>query len=125
VARRILVVEDEPSIVEALAFLLTRDGWTVHVAGDGATAAARAAAAPPALVVLDAMLPGRSGFDVLRELRDAPATAAVPVLMLTARGGARDREQALRLGATGFMTKPFANAELLAEVRRLGGAPEG
>lgn len=120
-ARRILVVEDEPAIMEALSFLLTRDGWTVHAHADGATAARRAREGAPALVVLDAMLPGRSGFDVLREIRGDPATAGLPVLMLTARGQERDRELALRLGATGFMTKPFANAELLAEVRRLAG----
>jgi DNA-binding response OmpR family regulator len=67
------------------------------------------------------MLPGRTGFDILRDLRADPATLAIPVLMLTARGQEKDRELALRLGATQFMTKPFANAEVLAEVRRLAG----
>jgi DNA-binding response OmpR family regulator len=117
----VLLIEDEPNIVEALSFLLTRDGWTVHTHSDGASAAARVRAGAPEIVVLDAMLPGRSGFEILRELRADPATVAVPVLMLTARGQERDRDLALRLGATGFMTKPFANAELVAEVRRLAG----
>ncbi len=118
-ARRLLLIEDEPNIIEALSFILTRDGWTVHAHSDGATAAARARAGRPEFIVLDAMLPGRSGFDVLRDLRADPATDAIPVLMLTARGQDRDRETALRLGATHYMTKPFANAELVAEVRRL------
>ncbi|MBP1804540.1 response regulator transcription factor [Rubellimicrobium aerolatum] len=120
-ARRVLLIEDEPNIIEALSFILTRDGWTVHTHADGLTAAARVKAGSPEVVVLDAMLPGRSGFDILRDLRADPATAQVPVLMLTARGQEKDRELALRLGATEFMTKPFANAEVVAEVRRLAG----
>lgn len=120
-ARRVLLIEDEPNIIEALSFILTRDGWTVHTHSDGATAAARVRAGHPEVIVLDAMLPGRSGFDILRDLRADPATAAIPVLMLTARGQERDRDLALRLGATQFMTKPFANAEVVAEVRRLAG----
>jgi len=121
VARRVLLVEDEANILDALSFLLTRDGWTVHAHSDGATAMARVRSGAPEVVVLDAMLPGLSGFDILREMRGDPATAAIPVLMLTARGQAQDRELALRLGANAFMTKPFANAEVVAEVRRLAG----
>jgi DNA-binding response OmpR family regulator len=120
-ARRVLLIEDEPNIIEALSFILTRDGWTVHIHSDGATASERVRTGRPEVVVLDAMLPGRSGFDVLRDLRAHPETSGVPVLMLTARGQERDRDLALRLGATIFMTKPFANAELVAEVRRLAG----
>ncbi|EPX86474.1 Response regulator [Rubellimicrobium thermophilum DSM 16684] len=119
--RRVLLIEDEPNIVEALSFILTRDGWTVHAHADGATAMERVRSGSPEVIVLDAMLPGLSGFEVLRALRADPATAAIPVLMLTARGQEKDRHLALRLGATGFMTKPFANAELVAEVRRLAG----
>lgn len=120
-ARRVLLIEDEPNIVEALSFLLTRDGWTVHAQADGATAMDRVRKDRPEVIVLDVMLPGRSGFDLLRDLRAHPATAAIPVLMLTARGQEKDRDLALRLGATAFLTKPFANAEVVAEVRRLGG----
>ena len=120
-ARRVLLIEDEPNIIEALSFILTRDGWTVHTHSDGATATERVRTGRPEVVVLDAMLPGRSGFDILRDLRADPGTAGIPVLMLTARGQERDRDMALRLGATHFMTKPFANAEVVAEVRRLAG----
>ena len=120
-ARRVLLIEDEPNIIEALSFILTRDGWTVHTHSDGTTAAARVRLGEPEVVILDAMLPGRSGFDILRDIRSDPATVKVPVLMLTARGQEKDRELALRLGATEFMTKPFANAEVVAEVRRLAG----
>ena len=119
--RRLLLIEDEPNIIEALSFILTRAGWTVHTHSDGTTAAARVRSGNPEVVILDAMLPGRSGFDILRDLRADPATVAIPILMLTARGQEKDRELALRLGATQFMTKPFANAEVVAEVGRLAG----
>lgn len=119
--RRVLLIEDEPNITEALSFLLVRDGWTVHTHADGATAAQRVRSLPPDVVILDVMLPGRSGLDVLRDLRADPATAALPVMMLTARGQARDRDLALQLGATCFMAKPFSNAEMLASLRRIAG----
>ena len=116
---RVLVIEDEPNIIEALSFILSRDGWTVHTHADGLTALDRVRALPPDLIILDVMLPGKSGFDILRDLRADPATAALPVLMLTARGQTRDRDMAERLGATRFMTKPFSNAEVVAAVREL------
>ena len=118
-AKRVLLIEDEPNIIEAISFILSRDGWTVHTHADGATAVARVRATPPDLVILDVMLPGRSGYDILRELRADPATQALPVVMLTARGQARDRELATQLGASQFITKPFSNAEILASVRSL------
>jgi len=77
------------------------------------------AALAPDLVILDVMLPGRSGFDILRELRDIDACRDLPVLMLTARGQSRDREMAERAGVSRFMTKPFSNAEVLEAVRDL------
>ena len=73
----------------------------------------------PDLVILDVMLPGRSGYDILRDLRAAEATADLPVLMLTARGQTKDREMAETLGASRFMAKPFSNAEVLEAVRDL------
>ena len=73
----------------------------------------------PDVVVLDVMLPERSGYDILADLRADPATAAVPVLMLTARGQETERAMALRIGADRFMTKPFSNAEMLDTVRAL------
>ena len=118
-AKRVLLIEDEPNIIEAISFILSRDGWTVHTHADGLTAVARVRATPPDLIILDVMLPGRSGYDILRDLRADPATATLPVMMLTARGQAKDRDLAERLGVTQFMTKPFSNAEVLASVRRM------
>ncbi|OUD10585.1 two-component system response regulator [Marivivens niveibacter] len=118
-AKRVLVIEDEPNIIEAISFILSRDGWTVHTHSDGTTANEKIKATPPDLVILDVMLPGKSGFDILRDLRDTPETAHLPVLMLTARGQTRDREMAERLGVSQFMTKPFSNAEVLESVRSL------
>lgn len=117
--KRVLLVEDEPNIIEAIRFILSRDGWVVDTHADGATAVAAVLAAPPDVLVLDVMLPGKSGFDILRELRAAPSTAALPVLMLTAKGQVRDREQAERYGVNRFMTKPFANSEVLETVNAL------
>ena len=121
-AKRVLLIEDEPNIIEAISFILTRDGWTVHTHEDGLTAMDKVLALPPNLIILDVMLPGRSGFDILRELRATPITANIPIMMLTARGQARDRELAARLGANHFMTKPFSNAEVRDHVRDLMGA---
>ncbi len=117
--RHVLLIEDEPNIIEAVRFILTRDGWRVDTHPGGAQAARDVARIAPDLLVLDVMLPGRSGYDILRDLRAAPETAQLPVLMLTARGQAKDRETALALGADMFMTKPFSNAELLENLRSL------
>ncbi len=119
--RRVLVVEDEANISEAIRFILRRDGWTVAIEDSGAEALARIIAAPPDLVILDVMLPGLSGFEILRALRAQPSTQTLPVILLTARGGAAARELARDAGASMFMAKPFANADLLAAVRQLVG----
>ncbi|AVO36290.1 response regulator transcription factor [Pukyongiella litopenaei] len=118
-SRRVLLVEDEPNIVEAIRFLLTRDGWHVDSHADGTDVVEVIEAAQPDLVILDLMLPGRSGMDILRDLRDRPGFERLPVLMLTARGQTRDRELAERAGVSRFMTKPFSNAEVLTAVRDL------
>ncbi len=118
-AQHVLLVEDEPNIAEAIRFILTRDGWRVSHVADGLAALARAAETRPDLIILDHMLPGLSGLEVLAALRADPATAATKVLMLTARGQERDREAASLAGADGFMAKPFSNAEILAEVRAM------
>ncbi len=124
-AGRILVIEDEANILEALSFVLSRAGWDVRGHGKGETALAEVARVAPDMVVLDVMLPGRSGLDILRDLRAGQATARLPVLMLTAKGQAKDREQALSLGADAFLTKPFSNAELLDVVARLVAGANG
>ena len=118
---RVLLIEDEPNIIEAIRYILSRDGWRVDTHSDGATALEAVRARQPDVVVLDVMLPNRSGYDILRDLRADPATEDLPVLMLTARGQKRDRELAERHGASRFMTKPFSNAEVLESVRRLVG----
>ncbi len=120
--RRVLLIEDEPNIVEAIRFVLSRDGWAVSTHHDGADARDAVRDRRPDVVILDVMLPGLSGFDVLTALRADPETAALPVLMLTARGRREDRETALRLGADRFMTKPFAIDDMLDAVRDLAGA---
>lgn len=117
--KRVLLIEDEPNIIEAISFILSRDGWTVHTHEDGQTAMDKVRALPPDLIILDVMLPGRSGFDILRDLRADPVGLAIPVMMLTARGQDKDRDLALRLGANHFMTKPFSNAEVRDHVRSL------
>lgn len=119
--RRVLLIEDEPNIIEAISFLLSRDGFTVHVHQDGASAMERVRAGVPDLVILDVMLPGRSGFDILHDIRADPALAALPVLVLTARGQVRDRELAARLGASQYMTKPFSNDDIRDSVKALVG----
>ena len=110
---RVLLVEDEANILEAISFLLSRDGWEVHGHGNGGTALETIARLKPDVVVLDVMLPGRSGLDILRDLRADPETERMPVLMLTAKGQAKDRDMALALGANAYLTKPFSNAEML------------
>jgi DNA-binding response OmpR family regulator len=118
-ASHVLLIEDEPHIAEAIRFILSRDGWQVSTLSDGAEAVAAVQAKRPDLVILDLMLPGCSGLEILTALRADPATADLPVMMLTAKGQGRDREAAERAGVSRFMTKPFANADMLASVRAL------
>lgn len=115
--KKVLLIEDEPNIIEAVSFILSRAGLEVktHANGHDALEAVRARA--PDLVILDVMLPGRSGFDILRDIRADAELADLPVLMLTARGQEKDRELAARFGVSRFMTKPFSNAEVLEVVR--------
>jgi DNA-binding response OmpR family regulator len=112
---RILVVDDEPRIVDVVRAYLEREGHEVAVAHDGDAALAMARETPPDLVVLDVMLPGRTGFDVLRAMRaeDDPGPA---VILLTARDDVIDRVAGLELGADDYVTKPFEPRELVARV---------
>jgi len=121
VSKTILLAEDEPHIVESLTFLLTREGFSVTAEPDGAAVLARIIAAPPDLLILDIMLPGMSGLEILRRARQTPGGARLPVLMLSAKGQRQDRETAEALGADAFISKPFSNAEVIAEARRLAG----
>ncbi|WP_299030680.1 response regulator [uncultured Sulfitobacter sp.] len=118
-SKHVVLVEDETNIAEAIRFLLGRDGWRVETLANGGNAAAVIRAAQPDLVMLDVMLPGKTGFEILAELRSDDSLADLPVLMLTARGQERDRDMALKAGVSRFMTKPFSNEEMLTAVREL------
>jgi DNA-binding response OmpR family regulator len=116
--KRILVIEDDPDIALSLRLKLERDGgFAVVTAHDGAAGLKLAVEHPPDLVLLDVNLPGMDGFEVCRHLRKDPATAATPVIMLTARIGEADRVAGLDLGADDYITKPFSPKEALARVR--------
>ncbi|MEM7496944.1 MAG: response regulator [Pseudomonadota bacterium] len=119
---RILLAEDEPSIVTSLRFVLGRAGFDVIVESDGARAVERAFTDAPSLVLLDVMMPGIDGFEALRRLRADARTAEMPVVMLTAKGQREDRDTAMRLGASAFITKPFSNSEIVEAVRALAPA---
>lgn len=116
---RVLLIEDEPNISEAIRFILSRDGCDVTALADGTAALDAVRSEMPDLVILDLMLPGVSGLEILTQLRADPATQALPVMMLTAKGQGRDREAAERAGASHFMTKPFSNDDMRAAVRAL------
>lgn len=114
---RLLLVEDEPGLQLTLADRLTTEGYDVEVVGDGQEAVTRATAGRFDLVVLDVMLPGLDGFEVLRAVRQRGVTA--PVLMLTARGQVVDKVVGLKMGADDYLTKPFETPELLARLEAL------
>lgn len=115
----ILIVEDEQAILESLEFILTRCGWSVGVARDGEAALEAAFRFRPRMVLLDIMLPKRSGLDVLKMLRSNPAFASTSVVILTARGQQYDRQAAMDLKADEFITKPYANGDVVDAVRRI------
>ncbi|WP_337172452.1 response regulator transcription factor [Gemmatimonas aurantiaca] len=123
---RILVVDDEPEIVALVAYHLAKAGYRVATAASGPDALEVARRERPSLIVLDLMLPGMSGFDVLEQLRTDDSTRDVAVLMLTARREEPDRIRGLSLGADDYLTKPFSPAELVLRVgailRRTGSA---
>ncbi len=122
-ALSVLVVDDEPNIVVSLEYLLQRAGYDVRVARDGAEALRAVAERKPDLILLDAMMPVRDGYDVCQTLRADPAFKDVRILMLTAKSRDVDQEKALALGADDYVTKPFSTRELVERVRRiLGGA---
>jgi len=116
---RILVVEDEPAIAELIAINLRHAGFEVVLAEDADAAQHAVDAVLPALVVLDWMLPGRSGHALLRQWRDAARTRGLPVIMLTARSEEADKVSGLDAGADDYLTKPFSASELLARIRAL------
>ena len=116
---RILVCDDDELLRELLQFRLKAKGFDVVVASDGREALASIQTTYPDAVVLDAMMPGMDGFEVLRRLREEDGTRDIPVIMLTARKGERDIVDALRLGASDYLSKPFIPDELSARLVRL------
>ena len=113
---RVLVVDDEPAIREAVEYALRNEGFEVEATGDGETGLRAALAEPFDVVVLDLMLPGMSGMEVCRRLR---GESAVPVIMLTAKGAELDRVLGLEVGADDYVTKPFSMAELIGRIRAI------
>jgi two-component system, OmpR family, alkaline phosphatase synthesis response regulator PhoP len=117
--KRVLIAEDEPSIVISLEFLLAGAGYEVAIARDGAEAIDRAIALPPDLAVLDVMLPAIDGFEVCRRLRRHPDLRNTRILMLTARGRESEARKGTAAGADAYLTKPFSTKELMAIIARL------
>jgi DNA-binding response OmpR family regulator len=116
---RVLVVEDDPDIAQLLVHYLGKAGFAPETVGSGREALALIQARPPDLVVLDLMLPHVDGLEICRIVRSSAATAAVPIIMLTARGDESDRIVGLEIGADDYLAKPFSPNELVARVRAL------
>src|SRR5436190_10591973 len=116
---KILVVDDEPEAVELVEFNLKQAGFSVVSAIDGAEALKKARAVLPGLIVLDLMIPEVDGLEVCKMLRRDPATATIPIIMLTAKAAETDRVLGLELGADDYLTKPFSPRELVLRVKKL------
>jgi len=116
---KVLIIEDDRDISGLIDHCLSAEGFRVSVAADGAEGLKRAKATPPDLLILDLMLPSLDGLDVCKALRAAPATAALPIIMLTAKGEESDKVIGLELGADDYLTKPFSPKELVARVKSL------
>ena len=120
---KLLVADDEPNIVISLEYLMKREGYHVLVATDGNQALETIRREQPALVLLDVMMPGKTGFEVCQAVRADPALEGVRILMLTAKGRDTDISKGLALGANAYMPKPFSTRELVQKVAEmLGGA---
>jgi two-component system alkaline phosphatase synthesis response regulator PhoP len=120
-AKKIIVVDDEPYIARVIKFKLEQEGYNVISANDGQTGLQRIREEKPDLVLLDVMMPGLSGYDVCQQLKKDPALSGIPVVILTAKGQERDREQGLNMGASDYITKPFSPNRLLELVRNMIG----
>ncbi len=116
---KILIADDEPNILISLEFLMKREGYEVSVARDGIEALAAIVATRPDLVLLDVMMPGKTGFEVCQEVRAQDALRDIRILMLTAKGRDTDVAKGLALGADAYVTKPFSTRELVQKVRSM------
>lgn len=120
--RKILIADDEPNIVISLEFLMKKEGFQVAVAGDGEEAMAKVASFGPDLLLLDVMMPKKSGFEVCEALRADPANSALKIVMLTAKGRETEVAKGLAIGADAYVTKPFSTKDLVVRVKELLGA---
>jgi DNA-binding response OmpR family regulator len=116
-AKKILIVDDEPNIVISLEFLMKREGFQVVVAQDGEAALRMVETERPDLVLLDIMLPKRNGFEVCQQIRADPNLQSVKVIMLTAKGRDTEIAKGMALGADAYMTKPFSTRDLVEQVK--------
>jgi DNA-binding response OmpR family regulator len=121
-SKHVLIADDEPNIVVSLEFLMKREGHRVSVARDGDAALAMIRELRPDLVLLDVMMPGKTGFDVCQAVRADESLAGIRILMLSAKGRDTDLAKGRALGADAYMTKPFSTRELADKVRELLGA---
>ena len=121
VSARVLIAEDEPNLVESLSFILGREGCVVAAVFDGESVMERLRTDRPDVLVLDVMLPRRTGFEVLKLIKTDPGLSGIPVMVLTAKGQERDRKTAEDLGADAFVTKPFSNQDVVDRIKRLAG----
>mgnify|MGYP001415301032 FL=1 len=118
-AKKILIVDDEPNIVISLEFLMKKEGFAVAVANDGDTALAMVASFNPDLLLLDVMMPKKSGFEVCEALRADPQRAGLKIVMLTAKGRDTEMAKGLAIGADAYVTKPFSTKELVDKVKEM------
>jgi DNA-binding response OmpR family regulator len=118
-SKKILIVDDEPNIVISLEFLIKKEGFTVAVAADGEEALAKVAEFSPDLILLDVMMPKKSGFEVCEALRADPQQSGLKIIMLTAKGRDTEMAKGLALGADAYMTKPFSTKDLIARIREV------
>ena len=120
-SKKILIVDDEPNIVISLEFLMKKEGFEIAVAGDGDEALAKVASFNPDLMLLDVMMPKKSGFEVCEALRADPERAGLLIIMLTAKGRDTEVAKGLAIGADAYVTKPFSTKELVSQVRNMLG----
>ncbi len=118
-SRTVLIVDDEPNIVTALDFLLRRNGYDVRLASNGAEALERIEKDRPDVVLMDVMMPLKSGYAVCQHMRERPELAHIKVVMLSAKGSEAEVNKGLSLGADLYITKPFSTQELVATINQL------
>lgn len=119
--KRVLIVEDEMNILTSLVFVLERDGFSVETVANGSEAIDKVRSFRPDLVILDIMLPARSGYEICHEMQQDPELKSIPTLMLTAKAQEAERRKGMEVGATAYITKPFRVAELRSKIRSILG----